>query len=59
MTAGSTRKIVINKSYGEFCVSHEAFRSLREMGQRDALLAGRVEIGRAVPEPVRRADSTG
>jgi hypothetical protein len=37
MTAGSTRKIVINKSYGEFCVSHEAFRSLREMGQRDAL----------------------
>ena len=37
MTTGSTRKIVINKSYGEFCLSHAAFRHLRELGQREAL----------------------
>jgi hypothetical protein len=31
------RKIVINKSYDEFCISHKAFMRLRELGQRDAL----------------------
>ena len=31
------RKIVINKSYGQFCVSHKAFLRLRELGQRDAV----------------------
>ena len=31
------RKIVINKSYGSFCVSHKAFLRLRELGQREAL----------------------
>jgi hypothetical protein len=30
-------KIVINKSYGNFSVSHKAFLRLREMGQQDAL----------------------
>ncbi len=33
----SMRKIVINKSYGEFCLSHTAFLRLRELGQREAL----------------------
>jgi hypothetical protein len=37
MTTGSMRKIVINKSYGKFCLSHAAFRYLRELGQREAL----------------------
>jgi len=31
------RKIIINKSYDEFCVSHKAFLRLRELGQREAL----------------------
>src|SRR5438093_10299551 len=31
------KKIVINKSYDKFCVSHEAFLRLRELGQQDAL----------------------
>ncbi len=31
------KKIVINTSYGEFCVSHKAFSRLRELGQREAL----------------------
>jgi hypothetical protein len=31
------RKIVINKSYDRFCVSHKAFLRLRELGQREAL----------------------
>jgi hypothetical protein len=31
------RKIVINKSYDEFCVSHKAFLRLRELGQQEAL----------------------
>ena len=30
-------KIVINKSYDRFCVSHKAFLRLRELGQPDAL----------------------
>jgi len=34
----ATKKIVINKSYGTFCVSHKAFLRLRELGQSDALL---------------------
>lgn len=29
--------IVINTSYGEFCVSHKAFLRLRELGQAEAL----------------------
>jgi hypothetical protein len=33
----STRKIVINKSYGEFCLSHKAFLRLRELNQGDTL----------------------
>jgi hypothetical protein len=31
------KKIVINKSYGEFFVSHKAFIRLRELGQPDAI----------------------
>lgn len=31
------RKIVINKSYDEFCLSHKAFIRLRELGQQEAL----------------------
>ena len=30
-------KIVINASYGGFCVSHTAFQRLRELGQCEAL----------------------
>jgi hypothetical protein len=31
------KKIVINKSYNSFCVSHQAFLRLRELGQENAL----------------------
>ena len=31
------RKIVINKSYEQFCLSHRAFLRLRELGQPEAL----------------------
>src|SRR4026208_2408394 len=31
------KKIVINKSYDSFCLSHQAFLRLRELGQQDAL----------------------
>ena len=31
------RKIVINKSYEQLCVSHKAFLRLRELGQLEAL----------------------
>lgn len=31
------RKIVINKSYEQFCISHKAFMRLRELGQPEAL----------------------
>lgn len=37
MTTAPTRKIVINTSYGDFCLSHAAFLRLRELGQREAL----------------------
>ncbi len=37
MMTGSTRKIVINTSYHDFCVSHAAFLKLRELGQREAI----------------------
>jgi len=30
-------KVVINKSYDRFCVSHKAFIRLRELGQQEAL----------------------
>jgi hypothetical protein len=42
------KKIVINKSYGEFCVSHKAFRRLRELGQQHALKE--VDLGAYWPE---------
>jgi hypothetical protein len=32
------KKIVINTSYEQFCLSHKAFRRLRELGQAEALL---------------------
>jgi hypothetical protein len=31
------KKIVINTSYEGFCLSHKAFRRLRDLGQADAL----------------------
>lgn len=31
------QKIVINTSFGKFCLSHEAFLRLRALGQQDAL----------------------
>ena len=31
------QKIVINKSYERFCVSHKAFLRLRELGQQESL----------------------
>ena len=31
------KKIVINTSYGKFCVSYAAFLRLKELGQQDAL----------------------
>lgn len=31
------KKIVINKSYERFCLSHKAFLRLRELGQQEAL----------------------
>ena len=37
MPTMAMRKIVINKSYGAFCLSYSAFRQLRELGQREAL----------------------
>ena len=37
MKTESMRKIVINTSYGQFCLSHSAFQQLRELGQREAL----------------------
>jgi len=37
MTTRPTRKVVINTSYGDFCLSHVAFRYLRALGQREAL----------------------
>ena len=32
------KKIVINKSYDKFCVSHQAFLRLRELGHERAFL---------------------
>ncbi len=37
MQTGSTRKIVINTSFEDFCVSRAAFLRLRELGQKEAL----------------------
>ena len=37
LKGGYMRKIVINKSYEPFCVSHKAFLRLRELGQHEAL----------------------
>lgn len=37
METMTTKKIVINKSHGDFCLSHKAFLRLRALGQKDAL----------------------
>ncbi|MDZ4853733.1 MAG: hypothetical protein SGJ26_02540 [Nitrospirota bacterium] len=42
------KKIVINKSYDKFCVSHQAFTRLRELGQQDALTE--TDLGAYWPE---------
>src|SRR4026207_627725 len=42
------KKIVINKSYNEFCLSHQAFLRLRELGQQDALTE--IDLGAYWPE---------
>ncbi len=42
------KKIVINKSYDKFSVSHEAFLRLRELGQQDALKE--MDLGAYWPE---------
>ena len=31
------KRIVINESYDEFCISHKALTRLRELGQREAV----------------------
>ena len=46
------KKIVINKSYGRFCLSHQAFLRLREMGQQEALTEE--DLCAYWPEAVRR-----
>lgn len=48
MKTDSTRKIVINTSYEDFCVSHAAFLRLRELGQKDAL--AEVDLGAYWPQ---------
>jgi hypothetical protein len=47
MPVTSTKKIVINKSYGDFCVSHKAFLRLRELGQQEAVQE--VDLGQYWP----------
>ena len=42
------KKIVINKSYDKFCVSHQAFLRLRELGQQEALTE--TDLGAYWPE---------
>ncbi len=37
MKTDATKKVVINTSFGEFCVSYAAFKLLREQGQPEAL----------------------
>ncbi len=37
MQTMSMRKVVINTSFEDFCLSHAAFLRLRELGQKDAL----------------------
>ena len=46
---GIMAKIVINKSYDRFCVSHKAFLRLRELGQPDALKE--TDLGAYWPAP--------
>jgi hypothetical protein len=48
MPTGATRKIVINTSFEDFCVSHAAFLRLRELGQKDALQE--VDLGEYWPQ---------
>ena len=45
------RKIVINKSYEPFCVSHKALLRLWELGQEHALQE--TDLGAYWPKPVR------
>jgi hypothetical protein len=45
------KKIVINKSYGNFCVSHQAFLRLRELGQQDSLKE--TDLGAYWPESAK------
>ncbi|OGW68106.1 MAG: hypothetical protein A3H49_11900 [Nitrospirae bacterium RIFCSPLOWO2_02_FULL_62_14] len=42
------RKIVINTSFEDFCLSHAAFLRLRELGQKDALQE--VDLGAYWPQ---------
>ena len=37
MKTETMQKVVINTSYGTFCLSHTAFLQLRELGQQNAL----------------------
>ena len=61
------KKIVLNKSYNSFCVSHQAFLRLRELGQQDALTemdlgaySARVgDAGRTEPQSVRKINPAG
>jgi len=58
------KKIVINKSYEKFSVSHQEFLRLRELGQQDALKE--MDLGaywpqgrgaqRAEPQSMRKTD---
>ena len=45
------QKIVINTSFGKFCLSHEAFIRLRALGQQDALQ----EVDHAAYRPISSA----
>src|SRR5678810_1122065 len=42
------KKIVINKSYNEFCLSHQAFLRLRELSKQEALTE--IDLGAYWPE---------
>lgn len=50
------RKIVINKSYEQFCLSHKAFVRLRDMGQREALQE--TDLGAYWPSGVGSRDAS-
>ena len=56
MESWPMKKIVINQSYGEFCLSHTAFTRLRDLGQREALQE--VDLGAHWPQGVSPQDPT-